>query len=129
MSHNLPKPSEAELDILQQIWASPRLTVREVHEALLKKKKVGYTTTLKQMQRMVEKKLLIKEDQNGGQVYLAAIAQEALQGAFFDKMVNTLFKGSAMNLVMHALGKSDTDQKDLEALKSWIEKQEGDKNE
>ena len=62
MSKNKPKPSEAELDILQILWNEGPSTVREVHEKLSHKKSVGYTTTLKTMQRMLDKKLLKRND-------------------------------------------------------------------
>jgi len=46
-------PTEAELEILNILWALGPSTVRDVHTA--SEKETGYTTVLKQMQVMAEK--------------------------------------------------------------------------
>ncbi len=57
-----PGPTERELAILGVLWGRGPSTVREVHEALHPDARTGYTTTLKLMQIMVEKGLLVRED-------------------------------------------------------------------
>ena len=60
-------PTAAELDILAVLWRLGTATVREVHDELGKDN--GYTTTLKQMQLMTEKGLLIRGERFGSHVY------------------------------------------------------------
>lgn len=127
MSQKVAKPSEAELDILKELWRYEPMTVREVHEKLRKKKKVGYTTTLKQMQRMLEKGFLKRENGEKGHCYISLLKEDETKNQIFDKMVNTLFRGSAMDMVMHALGRSETTEKDLKALKEWLDHKEKEK--
>jgi BlaI family transcriptional regulator, penicillinase repressor len=55
-------PTDRELAILAVLWERGPSTVREVHETLDRDAQTGYTTTLKLMQIMVEKGLLIRED-------------------------------------------------------------------
>ena len=55
-------PTDRELAILGVLWERGPSTVREVHEALDQDSQTGYTTTLKLMQIMVEKGLLVRED-------------------------------------------------------------------
>jgi len=57
-----PGPTDRELAILGVLWERGPSTVREIHEALGQDSQTGYTTTLKLMQIMVEKGLLIRED-------------------------------------------------------------------
>jgi len=57
-----PGPTDRELAILGVLWERGPSTVREVHEALDRDAQTGYTTTLKLMQIMVEKALLVRED-------------------------------------------------------------------
>lgn len=123
----LPKPSEAELEILQEIWESAPLTVREVHEKLALRKKVGYTTTLKQMQRMLEKGFIKRKEEEKGHYYSALIKEEETKSQIFDKMIDTLFKGSAMEMIMHALGRNDSNEEELKMLKEWLDNKEKDK--
>lgn len=127
MSKKLQQPSEAEIEILQELWDSAPMTVREVHEKLRLKKKVGYTTTLKQMQRMLEKGFVKREDGEKGHYYSALIKEEETKGQIFDKMIDTLFKGSAMDIIMHALGRNDTNEEELKQLKEWLDNKEKDK--
>jgi hypothetical protein len=55
-----PLPTDAELDVLAVLWRQGASTVREVHEALGKDS--GYTTTLKQLQLMFEKGLVVRNE-------------------------------------------------------------------
>ena len=70
------KPSEAELEILQILWEHQPTTVKVVHEILSKKKEVGYTTVLKQMQRMYEDKQMLKRTKEGKTHLYEAVAKE-----------------------------------------------------
>ena len=118
------KPSEAELEILQILWDQQPTTVKIVHEILSKKKEVGYTTVLKQMQRIYEDKKMLKRTKQGKTHIYEAIPQESdIKQGLFSKLVNTVFKGSSMDLVMHALGKSKTSEEELEALQKWLDEQ------
>lgn len=98
------KPTESELEILNILWDKGSATVREVHEVLEAYKPSGYTTTLKLMQIMFEKGMLIREAQGKLHVYKAIIRREKAQEQLLRKMIDTVFSGSASQLVMQALG-------------------------
>lgn len=118
------KPSEAELDILQILWKHQPATVRTIHELLSKKKDVGYTTILKQMQRMYEDKKMLRRYKEGKtHLYEALVEQKEIKQGMFSKLVETVFDGSPMDLVMHALGKSKTSKEELETLQKWLNEQ------
>lgn len=125
----LPKPSDAELEILCILWEHQPASVRFVHEELCKKKQVGYTTTLKQMQRMVEKKMIRRtEADDKTHVYESLLEEEQTRNTLFDRLVETAFKGSAMDIVIHALGRSETSAEEIQAVKEWLDKMEGRKS-
>ncbi len=71
----IPKPTEAELEILQVIWEFGPSTVRFVNDLLSKHRKVGYTTTLKIMQIMTDKKLLSRDTSIKTHIYKVAITR------------------------------------------------------
>jgi predicted transcriptional regulator len=75
----LVKPTESELDILSILWEKENATVKEVHEIILKNKKIGYTTTLKLMQIMNEKGLVGRDIQSKKHIYTPLINKEKLQ--------------------------------------------------
>src|SRR5207248_9377709 len=96
-----PLPTDAELDILAALWRLGPATVREVHEALGKGS--GYTTTLKQMQLMTEKGLLVRSERFRSHVYEPGIPREQTQKQIAADLLKRAFEGSAKDLVMGAL--------------------------
>lgn len=97
------RPTDAELMILSIIWDRGPSTVRDVHEISNKIRKARYTTSLKQMQVMLEKGLLKRDDSRRPQMYRPAFKQDHTQRQVINFMVNRAFLGSAGNLAMQAL--------------------------
>lgn len=116
-------PSDAELEILQVLWEEQPASVRSVHESLAEKREVGYTTILKQMQRMLDKGLLRRTKDGKQHLYEAVAAREEIQRSLTDRLVNKAFSGSAMQMVMRALGQGKTSAEELEALQKWLDQQ------
>lgn len=114
-------PSEGELEILQILWQHEPATVRFVHEQLSKSRDVGYTTTLKQMQRLHEKGILTRSEDGKTHLYSTTVPESEVQETLFKKMVNNVFKGSAIDLAMHALGSSNPSAKELRELEQLLQ--------
>jgi len=124
MSKNNHQPSEAELEILQILWNEQPLTVREIHEIISQSKNVGYTTVLKQMQRMeAEKGLLTRYKKGKVHYYSAAIQKAEVQTSSLNRFVDAVFNGSTSDLIMHALGNQPTSREELEELEKWLKEQ------
>jgi len=121
------KPTESELEILQVLWNEKTATVRQVHEELSKNKDSGYTTTLKLMQIMHEKGLVIRNDSSKTHIYQPAVSRESTQKQFLNKMINTLFAGSSANLVLQALGGHNASTEELEKIQVLINQLKKDK--
>lgn len=126
---SLPKPTDSELAILQELWKRGPSTVKVIHEALSATRDIGYTTALKLMQIMHEKGLLTREREGKTHIYQPAVSQEKIQNQLLNKLVDTAFQGSAMKLIMQALGNQNTSTDELTQIKSFIEKLEGGQNE
>jgi len=120
------KPTDAELEILQVIWLHGPVSVRFVNDELNRKKRVGYTTTLKLMQIMREKGLLMRSEDGRKHLYNVIIKEKEAKNLLLEKFVKTAFGGSAMDLVMQALGNHQTTPDELEELKALIDKIERD---
>lgn len=121
-------PSEGELDILQILWAHEPCTVRFVHEHLSQDKEVGYTTTLKQMQRLLEKGIVTRTETGKTHYYSSAVPQDQVQQTLFQRVVKNAFKGSAIDLAMHALGQSEPSDEELRALEQLLQEKKKAKN-
>jgi BlaI family transcriptional regulator, penicillinase repressor len=115
-----PMPTEAELDILQILWESGPRTVREVHEAL-HSKQIGYTTVLKQMQLMVEKGLLTRNERFRSHVYEARLPRERTQQRLLQRLMQTAFSGSTKNLVLGALSAKPVSKDELAEIRNFLQ--------
>ena len=130
MMKNFSKPTESELQILQILWQNGPTTVRFVNDKLNEEKRVGYTTSLKTMQIMFEKKLVKRNEESRTHIYEANVKEEHVQKQLLDRFLDKTFKGSAMKLVMQALGNSNTSKKELDEIRDLLDKLEkGGKNE
>ncbi len=122
MDKKIRKPSDSEMEVLQLLWKFGPLTVRAVHERLNIRKDVGYTTTLKVMQRMLEKNLLSSDKAERSHLYEAAIAEEETQTELLDRFLNSAFGGSSLKLVVRALGNKSTSKEDLLKIREHLDK-------
>jgi BlaI family transcriptional regulator, penicillinase repressor len=114
-----PLPTDAELDILAVLWRLGPSTVREVHAALHKES--GYTTTLKQMQLMTEKRLLTRSERFRSHVYEAGAPQEQTQKQIAGDLLRRAFGGSAKNLVLGALTAEPTSKEELREIRQMLD--------
>lgn len=117
----ISKPTESELEILAVLWERKNASVRTVHEVLCKTKDAGYTTTLKLMQIMYEKKLVSRDDSNKTHIYAPAVTKEKTQKQFLNRMIDGLFAGSSADLVMQALGNANTTNAELDKIQQLID--------
>lgn len=123
--NTVPKPTESELEILQVLWEHGPNTVRFVNDELSKTKEIGYTTTLKLMQIMHEKGMVNRDEAGRSHVYSAAITESATQKQLLDRFLDTAFRGSALKLVMQALGNQKTSKQDLTEIRNLLDKLNG----
>ena len=115
-----PLPTGAELDILAVLWRLGQATVREVHGELAKDN--GYTTTLKQMQLMVDKGLVTRSERFRSHVYEAAVPKEQTQTEIAGDLLKRAFDGSARSLVMGALAAQPASKEELAEIRRMIDR-------
>lgn len=116
---DMPKPTPAELELLQALWPLGSATARQVHEALRDSRPdLGYGAVLRLMQVMHGKGLLIRDDSQRSHVYAAAQPRDALQTSLLKDLLQRAFAGSAKALVLAALktGISRKDREEIERL-------------
>jgi predicted transcriptional regulator len=131
----MQRPTDSELNILHLLWAKGPSTVREVNDALNEQPlaqrnaarrsaaspaEVGYTTTLKIMQIMFEKGLVTRTEDGRTHRYTAAVSEQDTKGSLLQNFVDTAFRGSAVDLVMQALGNHDASREELDEIKALI---------
>ncbi|HZP07159.1 MAG TPA: BlaI/MecI/CopY family transcriptional regulator [Terracidiphilus sp.] len=118
----IPRPTEAELELLQILWQKEPATVREIHEMLNQEKLSGYTTVLKLLQIMTSKGLVIRDEANRAHVYRAAFTQDMMQSRLLRDLSNRLFAGSAAQLALHALSMEPASEVELNEIRALLER-------
>jgi len=116
---DLPKPTAAELDLLQVLWPLGAATARQVHDSMQKTRPdVTYATVLRLMQIMHTKGLLIRDESERSHVYAPAQPQDSLQTNLLKDLMQRAFAGSAKALVLAALksGISKKERAEIEKL-------------
>jgi predicted transcriptional regulator len=118
-SADIPKPTAAELDLLQVLWPLGAATARQVHEAMQQTRPdVTYATVLRLMQIMHTKGLLTRDESERSHVYAPAQPQDSLQTNLLKDLMQKAFAGSAKALVLAALksGISKKERAEIEKL-------------
>lgn len=116
------KPTDSELEILSILWDKGNATVKDVHEVIQQTKKVGYTTTLKLLQIMNNKGLVTRNISAKKHVYAPCLVKASIQEQLVGKLIQTLFNGSATQLMLELLGNYTPTKNELSQIKLLIEK-------
>ena len=116
----VPRPTEAELEILQVLWERGACTVRDVHEVLNARSGTGYTTALKMLQVMHDKGLVARDESRRAHVYRAAVSKERTQRKFLSDMLQRVFDGSPSRLVLQALGDHQASREELREIRALL---------
>ena len=124
MAEKLPRPTDAELEILTVLWSRGPATVRAVHEALGARKPTQYTTVLKMLQIMAEKGLVRRNEKQRAHVYQAAQPREWTQRQLAGDLLQRAFDGSARSLLVGALSARKASKEELSELHRLLEEYE-----
>jgi BlaI family transcriptional regulator, penicillinase repressor len=116
-----PRPTEAELELLSILWARGPSSVRQIHEALGPDKTTGYTTTLKLLQRMLEKGLLKRDERQRTHVYEAVWRAEETQRQLVRDLLRRAFHGAASKLVVQALSEEKVSAAELAEIRRLLD--------
>ncbi len=122
-----PRPTDAELEILTLLWSHGPSTVRDVHEAISLRKPTQYTTVLKMLQIMSEKKLVIRDEKQRAHVYKPAKPREWTQRQLAGDLLQRAFSGSAKSLIMGALSARKASREDLAEVRKFLDEYEKEK--
>ena len=117
------KPTASELEILQILWRNDQCTVRQVNQELSRDRdtEVGYTTTLKLMQIMHEKGLVERDTTSRTHKYTALISHEHTSQGILQTLIDTVFNGSAAQLVMQALSNKKSSKEEIRKIKEYLD--------
>lgn len=108
-----------ELEIMKIVWELGFATVRDVYEALLKRRKIAYTTVLTMMKILEQKKYVKRAAGAPGaraHVYQPARPKERVIKGMVREFVDRVFNGSAEPLLVHLVRDRRISDEDLERI-------------
>ncbi|HYJ92519.1 MAG TPA: BlaI/MecI/CopY family transcriptional regulator [Pyrinomonadaceae bacterium] len=115
-----PKPTVAELEILDLLWEMRRATVGDIHKAIGNRRPTAYTTVLKLMQIMLEKGLVRRDEKGKAHIYQPAQSRRQTQSKLVSDLLDKAFRGSALKLVQHVLETKPTSREEMDEIKRMI---------
>ena len=121
MTTDLPRPTDAELEILTVLWSIGPATVRDVYEVIRRRRRAQYSTILKFMQIMAEKGLVRRDESERAHVYEPAKPREWTQRQLAGDLLQRAFSGSAKALMIGALSARKASKEELAELRRLLD--------
>jgi BlaI family transcriptional regulator, penicillinase repressor len=120
MTSSLPRPTDAELEILTVLWSIGPATVRQVFEVMQRRRTAQYSTILKFMQIMAEKGLVRRNEEERAHVYEPTKPREWTQRQLAGDLLERAFSGSAKDLLVGALSAREATQEELVEMRKLL---------
>jgi BlaI family transcriptional regulator, penicillinase repressor len=127
MTNDLPRPTDAELEILTVLWSIGPATVREVYDVIRRRRSAQYSTILKFMQIMAEKGLVRRDESERAHVYEPTKPREWTQRQLAGDLLERAFSGSAKALMIGALSARKASKEELAELRKLLDELPKDK--
>jgi BlaI family penicillinase repressor len=122
-----PRPTDAELEILTVLWSLGPATVRDVHEAITRRRPAQYSTILKFLQIMAEKGLVRRDESQRAHIYQTTRPREWTQRQLAGDLLERAFSGSAKALLVGALSARKASAKELAELQRLLDEYQKEK--
>ncbi|OYW20115.1 MAG: transcriptional regulator [Planctomycetales bacterium 12-60-4] len=126
--HRQVTPTEVELEILQVLWDRQPATVREVVDVLNQSRPRAYTSILSMLNVMLEKGLVVREEQGRSHVYRTKRSREKTLGGVVKDLLGRAFQGSTSSLIAQVLDQSQPSPEEMDEIRRTIEAWESEGN-
>lgn len=119
------QPTAVELEILRILWDLGPSPVRVIHGKLSEAKGTNYSTTVKMLSVMLTKGLVKRNEDATPQIWRAAVTREKAAKKFLTELIEKVYDGSAMSLVLQALSSGTASQQEIDEARRLLDNMEG----
>jgi BlaI family penicillinase repressor len=119
-----PTLTPHELAIMKVVWRLDKATVRDVYEALRRKREIAYTTVMTMMKILEEKGYLTKSRADRAYLYRPAQPRSQVLGAIVRDFLDRVFDGAAAPLLLHLAKDRKLSREEREAIRRITEEME-----
>ncbi len=118
------QPTAVELEILRILWELEPCPVRDIHSKLAKAKGTNYSTTVKMLSVMLTKGLVKRDENATPHLYRSAITRQRAARKFLSELIEKVYDGSAMSLVLQALAGGKASQGEIDEARRLLDEME-----
>jgi predicted transcriptional regulator len=112
--------SQTEREVLEALWDQGAATVRQLHEALLAKRRWAYTTVQTLLQRL-ETKGYVEADRGAfAHIFRPTVSRESLLRQRLDALAHELCQGAKTPLMLALVDGQGLDPEDIEHLRALL---------
>ena len=119
------QPTDVELQILKVLWELGPSPVREIHARLNADKGTNYSTTVKMLSIMLDKKLVKRDENASPHIYRPALSRETAGKRMLSDLVEKVYDGAAMSLVLQALASTPATKDEIDEVRRLLDQMEG----
>ena len=116
-------PTELELEILKVLWRDEALTGREVRDRLAEVRDLAYTSVMTVMGIMEDKGSVNRQKSGKTFIYSPGVSEAATKKRMLTDVVERVYEGSTMSVVVNLLESPDIDPDELKQLRALIKRQ------
>ena len=119
------QPTAVELEILRILWEMEPCPVRDIHARLSEAKGTNYSTTVNMLSVMLNKGLVTRNEKATPHLYRAAITRHKAAKKFLGELVEKVYDGSVMSLVLQALSSGKVSKDEIDEVRKLLDEMEG----
>lgn len=120
------QPTEVELQILRILWELGPSPVRLIHQRLEAEKGTNYSTTVKMLSVMLEKGLVKRDEDASPHIYRASATRERTSKKMLTDLVEKVYAGSTMSLVLQALSSTKATREELDEVRKLLDQMQAE---
>ena len=118
------QPTAVELEILRILWDLGPSPVRDIHTRLAEVKGTNYSTTVKMLSVMLTKGLVKRDEDATPHIWRAAMTRDRAAKKFLTELIEKVYDGSAMSLVLQALSSGKASKTEIDEARRLLDQME-----
>jgi predicted transcriptional regulator len=115
------QPTAVELEILRILWELGPSPVRDIHARLNESKGTNYSTSVKMLSVMLTKGLVKRDESASPHIYRAAMTRDRAAKGFLNDLIEKVYNGSAMSLVLQALASGKASKEEIDEARRLLD--------
>ncbi len=123
-----PKMSAGEMEVARAVWKLGEAAVGRVHELMVQRKAIDYTTVQTYLRRLEAKGYLRTRRQGRHKIYRPWIGAGQVIRETVDDLVDRLFDGDAFSLWQHLIRDRGISAAETRELRELLDKWEEDRD-